>query len=427
MLAQRGYEAVATGEVDAALRELMASSYDCVLCDRTLVPSVAGRARGVDDGPAIVSIGEHLDAYDWVAKPVHPQTLDQVFRRVEERQRLLRDNRDMSDKLEALPAPAAPDASLGGMVGESAAIKRLFREVRKVAQYKTNVLITGESGTGKELVAHAIHDLSPRCDGPFVAINCGAIPPALMESELFGHCKGAFTDAVRDKLGMFEEADGGTLFLDEIGELPLELQVKLLRVLQEEEVRPIGENQPTSVDVHVIAATVRDLEAAVAVGQFREDLFYRLNVLPLHLPALSERRDDIPLLVQHFIAEYSRKHGAAGMKVRGVSAEAMDRLMVYGWPGNIRELENTIERAMVLCEDDEISAALLEDKICAAPAPAGIPMDADELSIKKGTRSLERRLIERALTRTAGNRTNAAKLLEISHRALLYKIKEYGL
>jgi len=313
------------------------------------------------------------------------------------------------------------------MVGDSPAMKRVFVEVRKVAQYKTNVLITGESGTGKELVARAIHALSPRALGPFVAINCGAIPPSLLESELFGHRRGAFTDAVRDKRGMFEEADGGTLFLDEIGELPLELQVKLLRALQEGEIRPIGDNRPTPIDVRVVAATVRHLEAMVQQGRFREDLYYRLNVVPLALPELRRRKEDIPALVDHFVAVYGRKHGPAGMAVEEVSKDALERLVSYDWPGNIRELENTIERAMVLCESNVITADLLEAKIRPSAQTGALALGDDDLSIKKATRQVERRLIEKALEATGGNRTNAAKLLEISHRALLYKIKEYGL
>jgi two-component system response regulator AtoC len=302
----------------------------------------------------------------------------------------------------------------------------VFRTVQKVAEYKTNVLITGESGTGKELVARALHDLSPRSAGPFVAVNCGAIPEALLESELFGHRKGAFTDAVRDKRGLFEEATGGTLFLDEIGELPLALQVKFLRAIQEEEIRRLGDNREIPIDVRVVAATVKDLAAESKAGRFREDLFYRLNVLPVRLPPLRERREDIPLLVEHFVRRYAAKHGR-GMGVEGVSPEAMEVLLAYAWPGNVRELENTIERAMVLCDGPRIEASVLEERIKNAAQPARLPLDAGEMSIKKTTRILEEELIRKALAATGGNRTNAAKLLEISHRALLYKIKEYGI
>jgi two-component system response regulator AtoC len=263
-------------------------------------------------------------------------------------------------------------------------------------------------------------------------VNCGAIPEALLESELFGHKKGAFTDASRDKRGLFEEASGGTLFLDEIGELPLPLQVKLLRALQEEEIRRVGDNREIAIDVRVVAATVRDLAAEVKAGRFREDLFYRLNVLPVQLPPLRERREDIPLLVEHFVRRYAEKHAASGMRVTGVAPETMELLLAYAWPGNVRELENTIERAMVLCDGQRIEPATLEDRIRQSLSPSGPDrvrgaLAQGELSIKKTTRILEEELIRKALGATGGNRTNAAKILEISHRALLYKIKEYGI
>jgi two-component system response regulator AtoC len=248
-----------------------------------------------------------------------------------------------------------------------------------------------------------------------------------MESDLFGHKKGAFTDASRDKKGLFEEADGGTLFLDEIGELPLSLQVKLLRVLQEEEIRRVGEVKEIPIDVRVVAATMRDLTNEVKAGRFREDLFYRLNVLAVHLPPLRDRREDIPLLVESFIARYAEKHARTGMHVTSVSPEAMQLLLAYDWPGNVRELENTIERAMVLCDGSRIEAAVLEDRIKVRRDKLQAVLSSGELSIKKTTRLIEEELIRKALTATGGNRTNAAKILEISHRALLYKIKEYGI
>ena len=302
----------------------------------------------------------------------------------------------------------------------------VFRTLRKIAEFKTTVLLGGESGTGKELVARALHRLSPRKEAPFIAVNCGAIPGSLLESELFGHRKGAFTDASRDRRGLFEEASGGTLFLDEIGEMPLALQVKLLRVLQEEEVRRLGDTQDIKVDVRVVAATARDLGAEVSRGAFREDLFYRLNVLHLALPPLRDRREDIPLLVAHFI---DRMNARMGLSIEGMGPEAMRRLMEYDWPGNVRELENTIERAMVLTDTPQIGVEALTDRIGQAhraPVPTA-PVDEGDLSIKRASRRAEEELIRRALVRTAGNRTRAAELLEISHRALLYKIKEYGI
>ncbi|RMH43051.1 MAG: sigma-54-dependent Fis family transcriptional regulator [Deltaproteobacteria bacterium] len=422
MLAARGMAVDAAAAADAAVRAAREGRYDLVLCDRAWVGALVAAAPDA----TVVALGESRDAYDWLARPVHPDSLDQVLRRAGERVALLRENaalRGARPRLRAEP----DDGAIAGLVGRSPAMRRVIREVRQVAPYKANVLITGESGTGKELVARALHDLSPRARGPFVAVNCGAIPPGLIESELFGHRRGAFTDAVRDKRGMFEEADGGTLFLDEIGELPVELQVKLLRALQEEEVRPVGASVAVRVDVRVVAATVRDLDADVAAGRFREDLYYRLKVVPIELPPLRERREDIPALVDHFVRRYADKHATAGMPVRGVTREAMAVLVDYPWPGNVRELENAIERAMVLCDGPEITAELLEERLRRSARHPAVTADPDDLSIKKASRALERRLIAQALERTGGNRTNAAKLLEISHRALLYKIKEYGL
>jgi two-component system response regulator AtoC len=300
----------------------------------------------------------------------------------------------------------------------------VFRTIEKVAEYTTTVLITGESGTGKELVARAIHDRSPRRAERMVAVNCGAIPGALLESELFGHKRGAFTDATADKRGLFEEAHGGTLFLDEIGELPLELQVKLLRALQEGTIRRLGDTNDIAVDVRVLAATVRDLERAAGDGTFREDLYYRLAVLPLRVPSLRERRDDIPILVDHFLERHSARLGTGA---RRLSPLARKLLVDYRWPGNVRELENLIERLVVLADGDVIEADDLPDHVRDPSDPLAGPLASGELSIKKTARFMEEALIRKALDKTGGNRTAAAKLLEISQRALLYKIKDYGL
>jgi two-component system response regulator AtoC len=287
------------------------------------------------------------------------------------------------------------------------------------------VLVQGESGTGKELVARALHDLSPRAALPFVAVNCGAIPAELIESELFGHARGAFTDASRAKKGLAEEADGGTLFLDEIGELPLPLQVKLLRFLEDEQVRPLGDVRSRQVDVRVVAATARDLRAAVASGQFREDLLYRLDVVALRLPPLRERGEDVLLLAGHFLARYGRlRPELAALRL---SDEAREALLAHRWPGNVRELEHALERAVVLAEGALIREEDLPESVRAPPpAPLGAVGEGD-LSVKRGIRALEERLIRAALERTGGNRTRAAELLELSYRALLYKIKDYGL
>jgi two-component system, NtrC family, response regulator AtoC len=295
----------------------------------------------------------------------------------------------------------------------------------KVAKHPSPVLITGESGTGKELIARLIHDESDRARNAFIPVNCGAIPENLLESELFGYVKGAFTGADRDKAGLFEAASGGTLLLDEIGDMPQPLQVKLLRVLQESEIRRLGDTRTRSVDVRVITSTNKDLEEEVRNGDFRRDLFYRIAVVPIHLVPLRQRRDEIPLLVHHFIDQYNKK---LKTDVRGIEPEAIRLLLDYPWPGNVRELENTIERALVLAETPKLSASDLPTHISSPVAAIDSPdLPDDELSVKKHSTMLERRLIKQALERTGGNKTRAADLLELSSRALLYKIREYGL
>jgi two-component system response regulator AtoC len=319
----------------------------------------------------------------------------------------------------------AKEYSFENIVSKNEQMQKIFDVIKKVSQYKSTILITGESGTGKELVARALHYNSDRSENPFIAVNCGAIPENLLESELFGHAKGAFTDAVRTKKGLFEEADGGTMFLDEIGELPGQLQVKLLRVLQDGEIRRIGESKPIQIDVRIVAATVKDLAKEVNEGRFREDLFYRLNVLPIHIPPLRERKEDIPLLIRHFIGKCNK---AMNKNVADIDHSALETLINYKWYGNVRELENTVERAIVLSEKNNIGLENLpveiqnfEEEFQAESWPD------EEYSIKKTSKILEINLIKKALKKTKGNHTHAAKLLEISHRALLYKIKEYGI
>jgi len=309
------------------------------------------------------------------------------------------------------------------LVGDGEGMTRLRATIDQVAKTRSTVLILGESGTGKELVARSIHDNSPRRGRRFVAINCAAIPAALLESELFGHVRGAFTDASRDKVGLFEDAGGGTLFLDEIGELSQPLQAKLLRALQEGEIRRVGETQSIKVDVRLIAATLRDLAEDVAEGRFREDLYYRLNVLPVLVPPLRDRAEDIPQLVRFFVERHAVRHGLATPVLTDAVIETLRK---QPWPGNVRELENVLERALVLADGPSIDLPFLASVIKVAET-ADARADLDALSIKKATRELEQVLIRRALVATGGNRTNAAKLLEISHRALLYKLKEYGI
>jgi two-component system response regulator AtoC len=356
-------------------------------------------------------------AYDYLGKPFRPDEVLLVLRKAEERERLRRENVLLRKEMER----RGPQ-----LVAEGPAMKEVLRVVQKVAPAPTTVLIEGESGTGKELIARALHALSPRAERPFVAVNCGAIPETLIESELFGHAKGAFTDARSAKRGLFEEADGGTLLLDEVGELPLPVQPSLLRVLQEGEVRRVGDNRATRVDVRVLAATNRDLAAHVQQGRFREDLYYRLNVVGIRLPALRERQDEIPLLAERLLARHGER---IGVPARRLSARALEALRRYRWPGNVRELENALERALVLSEDEEIGPESLPEAVQRAVDPEPLPpqLDPDDLSVKRAQRVLEADLIRRALERTGGNRTRAAELLELSPRALLYKIREYGL
>jgi two-component system response regulator AtoC len=442
LLKREGYEPIGVSSVDGALRELEAHPFDIVITDLRM-PGQSGmdlvdeiRRRNLTTTVVVMTAYGSRDiaieamkhgAYDYISKPFEADELVLLLRKAEERERLFRENQTLHKQIRA--GGQEPETGLGDLVAHSRQMLDLFRTVRKIAEFKTTVLIGGESGTGKELVARAIHRLSPRAAGPFIAVNCGAIPDSLLESELFGHRKGAFTDANRDRKGLFEEASNGTLFLDEIGELPLGLQVKLLRVLQEGEIRRLGDSQDMKVDVRVVAATARDLSAEVARGAFREDLFYRLNVFALQLPALRERREDIPLLVEHFL---TRMNARMGLAVTGATPEAMRMLVEYDWPGNVRELENCVERAIVLSEGAVIDADALPERLQRAPTPApvsavGALVDDSDLSIKRASRRSEETLIRRALLKTRGNRTRAAELLEISHRALLYKIKEYGI
>ncbi len=430
LLSRHGYEVETAASGEEALALVDSFGPDCVLTD-VRMPKMGGldllatlKAKGNDATVIVMSAYGNMDlaieamtagAYDYVQKPFKPDEVVLALRKAEERELLRRENRALREEIRK-------EHRFEDILAKSGKMQEIFRTIAKIAEYKTTALVTGESGVGKELVARAIHRRSSRRGGPFVPVNCGAIPENLLESELFGHKKGSFTDAIADRRGLFEEADGGTLFLDEIGELPLGLQVKLLRVLEDEKIRRLGETRDLKVDVRIIAATHRDLHAETKAGRFREDLFYRLNVLPIHVPPLRERRDDIPLLIEHFV---TRNNTRLGTTVRGLDTEARRLLYEYAWPGNVRELENTIERAMVLSEGDQIIAADLPERIREARDPVQMQLSSGELSVKKTMRIIEEILIRRALQKTKGNRTRAAEILEISHRALLYKIKDY--
>lgn len=368
-----------------------------------------------------------LGAYDYLSKPFQPQELLLLIRKAEERERLKSEN-------QRLRAALRDEGRSQGLVTSSSSMKQVLELIDRAAEFKSTVLITGESGVGKEIVARTVHEWSTRSEMPFVAINCGAIPESLLETELFGHARGAFTGADLARRGLFREAGGGTLFLDEIGELPHAMQVKLLRVLQEEEVHPVGESQPVPVDVRILAATARDLESEIRAGRFRQDLYYRLNVLRIDIPPLRERPEDLPELAEHFLRRLSRRFGK---KLRSLDGAALERLAEYSWPGNARELENLLERATILSPGETLvldgllpgggvpqDGAL--DAVIAAQEP-GADEEGRDLSIKRGVRRLEQDLIRRALRASGGNRTQTAAILEISPRTLHYKLREYDI
>jgi len=417
LIDRRGLAVVAATELVTAQKHIAAANCDLVMAP----PELALEVARAPSRPPVVAILRTRDAV--MSKSLLDAGVDDV---------VLEPLDEVAVSLALHRAAALPKRSavLVGeligtpIVGSGPAMEKLRATIRTVAATKTTVLITGETGTGKELVARAVHASSPRAAQKFIAINCAALPEPLLESELFGHVRGAFTDASRDKTGLFVEANHGTIFLDEIGEMPLALQTKLLRVLQESAVRRVGDNAEISIDVRVIAATLRDLEADVEAGRFREDLFYRLNVVPLQVPPLRERPEDIAQLARYFTKRYAHRH----QREVALTDEVVEALSAQTWPGNVRDLENTIERLVVLADGAVIDTALLEAVTTVRPAlTSTTPVDQAELSIKKATRSLEQDLIRRALRVTLGNRTHAAKLLEISHRALLYKIKEYGI
>jgi len=433
ILRKERYEVETASNGEEALQRISNTTFDQVLCDIRM-PGMDGldflkEVRKTEGDANVIMMSAYgtldtaveamkLGAYDYISKPFKPDEIILTLKKAEERERLRKEN-------ELLRKEVRREYSFDNIVSKNEKMQSIFEMIQKVAQYKSTILITGESGTGKEVVARALHYHSDRSQAPFMPVNCGAIPENLLESELFGHSKGAFTDAIRTKKGLFEEADGGTLFLDEIGELPPQLQVKLLRVLQDGEIRRVGEAKAIQIDVRIVAATVKDLVKEVNEGRFRDDLFYRLNVVPVHIPPLRERKEDIPLLVTHFI----KKHGQSlGKNITGIDPKALEALINYKWYGNVRELENTIERGMVLADGENIELENLPHDIQNFEERVEVtPLSEEEYSIKKASKALETTLIRRALKKTKGNHTHAARLLEISHRALLYKIKEYGI
>lgn len=435
LLGRSGYEVKTAADGQEGLEVIEREGFHFILCDIKM-PRMDGMAflkSATDklDNTTVIMMSAYgtvdtaieamkLGAYDYISKPFKTDEVLLTLKKAEERERLKKENLQLKDQIQRIEK----SYNFSNIVAKSKTMQSIFDLIKKVADHKTTVLITGESGTGKELIARAIHFNGARHNGPLVSINCGGIPETLLESEFFGYKKGAFTDAWRDKIGRFEEAHNGTIFLDEIGELPFSLQIKLLRVLQEEEITPLGSTGIKKVDVRVIAATAKDLGQEIKKGLFREDLYYRINVVTIYLPPLRERVEDIHLLTEHFAKFFNTK---LKKDIQGISSEVMERFMTYPWPGNVRELENVIERAILLAPGNTLEISDLPPTLKADQnlppnlTPEGIS------SIKVASRILEKELIERALTKTGGNRTQASKILEISRPILISKIKEYKL
>lgn len=426
-----GYQVTSVADGEAALEAFREGLHDLVVTD-VRMPGLDGlellaRVRAISPDTPVVMITAQgtietaveamkQGAFEFLTKPFPGEKLRLTLERAREFARLQRENRELRREVEGR-------FSFQNLIGSTPPMKALFDSMELAAPAASTVLIFGETGTGKELVARAIHYNSPRKEGSFVTVNCGAIPETLMEAELFGYRRGAFTGADTDRKGKFEAADGGTLFLDEVGEIPLALQPKILRVLQSGEVDRLGSDRPVRVDVRIVAATHRDLERLASDGGFREDLYYRLAVIPLMVPPLRDRRDDIPLLADHFLRRMQDKTGRAGLRIPPEAFSLFDR---YPWPGNVRELENTIERLVVLSRDDQLGVQNLPEKIRGVGEPGGatgIKLPPHGVNLDE----LERDLICQSLERNGGNRTKAAKDLGLTRNTLLYRMQKHGL
>ena len=427
LLTEEGYEVEVVYDGPSALERYKQTGFDITITD-LMMPRMKGtelvrHLREIDPDALVLlitafgSIESAVEtmregAFDYLTKPFRTdEILLSIGRALEQR--------GLRQELQRLRREIQGFYGLENIVGKSAKMRRIFEIVSHISDVPANVLIIGESGTGKELVARAIHYNSPRCRGPFIPVNCAAIPETLLESELFGYLRGAFTDAKKDRKGLFQEASGGTLFLDEISEVPVNLQAKLLRVIEDKEVRPLGANQGEKVDVRILAASNRDLEQLVSEGRFRQDLFYRLNVIRVDLPPLKERPEDIPLLVEHFLQKFSQK---TKRKVTGVAEEVLAALVNYHWPGNVRELEHTIERAFLLGKGEKIGLNDLPSQLLARSGREA-PL---EEAVSRGytLRDLEREYIKKVLETMGGNKTEAAKILGVDRTTLYRKLEE---
>lgn len=394
----------------SALKRIKSISPETVVIVMTAYASADTAIKAMKEG-----------AYDYITKPFKIDEIKLIIQNALEKKHLQKENL-------LLKQVVRDRYHFENIIGQSSKMLELYDLLEKVAPTKTNILITGESGTGKELVAKAIHYNSPRKDKPFVTLNCGAIPESLIESELFGHMRGAFTDAISTKKGLFEVADEGTIFLDEISELPLMMQVKLLRVLQDREFKRVGGTEDIRVDVRILSATNKDLEGAVREKQFREDLFYRLNVIQIRIPSLRERKEDIPSLTSHFLKKYSEE---LGKQISQVSPEALRVLVQYDYPGNVRELQNIIERAMALETSQELTAqnlsSYIEEQLPIKKRPLDLEIPSEGVDLEKIVEDVERTLLLKALDRTKGIKKKAAELLHINFRSMRYRLEKYGL
>ncbi|MEX1361991.1 MAG: sigma-54 dependent transcriptional regulator [Nannocystaceae bacterium] len=428
-LTAQGYEAEGCVSAEKGLAALAESRFDVILADINL-PGMSGIefcSRVVEERPdraviVMTAFGSmksavaamRAGAYDYIAKPLD---VDAVGLRIG---RVVREGR-IRDEARRLRAVVEVKESYGGLLGSSPAMQKIYDLLERVADSDASVLVTGESGTGKELVARAIHDRGPRRDGAFVAVNCSAVPENLLESELFGHAKGAFTDARNDRQGLFTQAGGGTLFLDEIGEIPMVMQPKLLRALEERRVRPVGSNTEIDFDVRLVAATNRDLEAAVEEGRFREDLFFRINVIHVDLPPLRSRGTDVLSLAQHFLGRYSLQ---AGKQVQGISPAAAQRLCDYEWPGNVRELRNCMERAVALTRYTDVQVEDLPERV-SKYRRSHVVIASDDPTELVPLEEVERRYILRVVETVGGNKTMASKILGLDRKTLYRKLERY--